>query len=128
MWTAGAALAGSRRRCAGSSREQRVRVQLDIVTPVADRPGLGDGYRVFVRVVTWSGDAVLQVPQSALFRSGDGWAVFAVAEGRATLRPVEIGHINDTVAEVVSGLAEGDQVVTFPPAALSDGDRIAPRP
>jgi hypothetical protein len=31
----------------------------------------------------WEGEDVVTVPESALFRSGEGWAVFLAEEGRA---------------------------------------------
>jgi HlyD family secretion protein len=40
---------------------------------------------------------------------------------------VEIGHNNGTTAEVVGGLSEGDAVVLYPSAALSDGARVTQR-
>ncbi|MBI1219860.1 MAG: HlyD family efflux transporter periplasmic adaptor subunit [Rhodobacteraceae bacterium] len=108
--------------------EQRVRLRLDIRTPIAQRGGLGDNYRVFAQVVIWSGQDVLQVPIGALFRSGERWAVFRDTGGRAVLTPVEIGHQNDLTAEVLSGLAEDDRVVAFPSARIADGVRISAQP
>lgn len=97
--------------------EQRVRVYLDFDAPEG-RAGLGDNFRVYVRIVEWRGEDVLRVPVSSLFRSGDAWAVFRAAEGRARLTPVEIGRRNAEAAEVLGGLAAGDSVVTYP------GDRV----
>lgn len=108
--------------------EQRVKLRLDIVTPAEARVGLGDRFRTYVRIVTWGGDAVLQVPQSALFRQAAGWAVYTERAGRAVLVPVEIGHSNAQVAEVVSGLTEGDRVVAYPGSLIADGSRITARP
>ena len=107
--------------------EQRVRVQLDFTEPPEGRLGLGDAYRVFVRIVLWEEDAVLQVPVSALFRSGADWAVYTVEEGIARLRPVEIGQRTQTEAQILSGLAEGDVVVAYPGDRIEDGTRVAPR-
>jgi HlyD family secretion protein len=108
--------------------EQRVRVRLDLEGPVAGRGGLGYNYGVFVRVVTWTGDGVLQVPIGALFRSGGAWAVFRAVEGRAVRTEVVIGHQTDLVAEVLDGLAEGDRVVAFPSSEIEDGTRIDAQP
>lgn len=106
--------------------EQRVRLVLDFVNPPDARPGLGDRYRVFVRVVIWEADDILQVPQSAMFRSGGNWAVFRVVEGTARLTPVEIGQQADGQAEVISGLAEADTVVLFPASTLENGAKVVP--
>jgi HlyD family secretion protein len=107
--------------------EQRVRVQLDIPTPPAKRPGLGDNFRVFVRIVIWQQDEVLQVPIGALFRNGDTWAVFQDVDGTATLTPVEIGRQSDLAAQVLAGLAVGARIVVYPGSKVTDGTRIAAR-
>jgi HlyD family secretion protein len=107
--------------------EQRVRLRLDFETPPEARTGLGDRFRLHVRVVLWEGEDVPQVPQAALFRHGGGWAVFAVSDGRAALTPVEIGQQSGGQAELLGGLAEGAQVVLYPPAALEHGARVRAR-
>ncbi len=107
--------------------EQRVNVVIDF----DDRKGasalLGDGYRVETRVVAWEGRDVLQTPTSALFRNGEGWAVFAAVADRAHLRAVRIGHQSDLAAEVLSGLRAGERVVAHPSDSVSDGVRIRDR-
>jgi HlyD family secretion protein len=107
--------------------EQRVRLRLDILSPPEERVGLGDRYRVFVRVVIWSGDEVLQIPQSALFRHDEGWAVFRAVEGRAVLTHVDIGQQRPETVQVLSGLEAGDTVVAFPGNRIADGVRIVSR-
>ncbi|MFB6247638.1 MAG: efflux RND transporter periplasmic adaptor subunit [Salinibacter sp.] len=107
--------------------EQRVNVRVDIVDDPTQRARLGTGYRVVAHFVTWAGTGVLQVPQSALFRYDEGWAVFVVRDGRAQRRSVEIGHRAGLRAEVTKGLQAGDRVVTHPGNALSDGMRVEAR-
>ncbi|TCP62831.1 HlyD family secretion protein [Rhodovulum bhavnagarense] len=107
--------------------EQRVDALFDILTPPAERPGLGEGFYVFLRIVEWETDDALQVPLSALFRHAGGWAVFAVQDGIATLAPVEIGRRGETMAELRSGLAEGTRVVTHPSDAIVDGGAVLDR-
>ncbi len=75
----------------------------------------------------WESDAALTVPLTALFRDGDGWAVFVLQDNRARLTNVEIGQRNGLVAEVTAGLAEGAQVVAHPSNRVRDGVRIAAR-
>ncbi|MEO1751448.1 HlyD family efflux transporter periplasmic adaptor subunit [Thiofaba sp. EF100] len=107
--------------------EQRVRVIADFVSPREQWQRLGDGYRVEARFVVWAGDDVLQIPASALFRRNGGWAVFVVQDGRARLTPVEIGQRAGLTAEVVSGLAPGEQVISHPDDTIRDGVRVRPR-
>jgi HlyD family secretion protein len=106
--------------------EQRVNVIIDF-----DRSGaptqLGDGYRVEVRVVVSEVKDAITVPLGALFRRGEGWAVFIIEGEQARLRSVQTGERNDLEAQIVSGLAEGEMVVLHPPDTLADGMRIAIR-
>jgi HlyD family secretion protein len=57
--------------------EQRVNVIIDFTDPPEKWQRLGHGYRVEPRIVLWEADDVLKIPLPALFRDGDGWAVFA---------------------------------------------------
>jgi HlyD family secretion protein len=101
--------------------EKRVNVISDFVDP----PGpLGDGYRVETRTVIWSSEKVLKVPQSALFRQGTGWSVFAIAGGRSKRRDVEIGHRTQAEAEILSGIGVGEEVILHPSNQLNDGARV----
>jgi HlyD family secretion protein len=50
--------------------------------------------------------------------------VFVVEEGRAWLRSVNVGLLNDVYADVVKGLAEGAIVVLVPETNLLDGDKV----
>jgi HlyD family secretion protein len=77
--------------------------------------------------VLWQSDNVLQVPASALFRHQEGWAVFAVEQGSAKQRPVQVGHRNGLVAEILSGLAEGEQVISHPDDTVREGAAVKPR-
>lgn len=107
--------------------EQRVRVILDFLDPPAARAGLGDAFRVFVRIVIWEEPQTLQVPVSALFRDGENWAVFVIENGTARLRHVETGQRTQTEAQIHSGLAAGDTVVAYPGDRVVDGARVVPR-
>lgn len=107
--------------------EQRVNVLLDFTDPPERRPTVADGYRVMVHVIVWRADDVVRVPVSAMFRHGDGWAIFLVRDGRARLTPIRVGHANDDVAEALGGLAAGDQVIAHPSDRVGDGVRVIQR-
>jgi HlyD family secretion protein len=106
--------------------EQRVRVIVDLATPVERRPGLGDNFRVDARIVVWEADGVLVVPAGALFRRGQDWAASVVSEGRAQLRRVKVGRSNSTEFQVLEGLREGEQLVLYPGDRVRDGQRVRP--
>lgn len=107
--------------------EQRVDVVFDILTPEAERPGLGHGFSVFLRILEWEDQEVLQVPLGALFRTGEGWAIFAVEDGVAVERPVTLGQRGARVVQVLEGLSAGDLIVTHPSDAVGDGVEVVPR-
>lgn len=107
--------------------EQRVKTTVQFADPLAERGNLGHGFRVELRIVIWEDPDTLIVPSSALFRQNRDWAVFVNQGGRAMLRILRIGRNNGTEAEVLEGLDAGAEVVLFPSASLSDGQRIARR-
>ena len=104
--------------------EQRVWVIADLTTPREQWQQLGDGYRVEAHFILWQEAAVLQVPASALFRTADGWAVFAVVDGRAQLTQVGIGHNNGLDTQIVAGLDAGTSVIVHPDDRVEDGVRV----
>jgi HlyD family secretion protein len=107
--------------------EQRVNVLIDFVAPPTAWGNLGDGHRVDTRITVATADDVVLVPVSALFRHGDGWAVFTVSDSRARLRPVTTGARNGMVAVVLGGLDPGTQVIAYPADAVADGVSVEAR-
>ena len=104
--------------------EQRVNVIADLTAPSSV---LGDGYRVEGRIVVWHSDSVLQVPVSALFRTGDVWSLFVLEDRRARLRQVEVGQRTPTTAEIKSGVEADEEVIAHPANEITDGTRVEPR-
>jgi HlyD family secretion protein len=107
--------------------EQRVLVIADILSPPDTWRVLGDGYRLEAHFVVLEAKDVLQVPNSALFRSGKDWAVFVNDKGKARKRLVEVGQRNGFTAEILSGILETDKVVAHPDESIGDGSRIQSR-
>lgn len=107
--------------------EQRVNVDIELITPPADRVGLGHGYRVKAQIVVWSAENILTVPTSALFRANDGWSLFVVEDGVLQSRAVQIGQTDGISTEVIGGLTEGETVVLYPSSDLAAGNRAASR-
>jgi HlyD family secretion protein len=64
------------------------------------------------------------VPTSAIFRRGDGWAVYAVEDGRAVVRSVRPGRRTGLAVQIEEGLTEGAQVIIHPGDDVEDGVRI----
>lgn len=104
--------------------EQRVNVIADFEGPAQ---ALADGYRVEARIVLWSGQDVLKIPSGALFRRGEGWAVFVVDGSRARLRPVQPGQRGSLETEILEGIVAGDRVIVHPPNDIADQGRLRVR-
>lgn len=107
--------------------EQRVRAIIDFADSPDRWRSLGHDYRVIVHIATWEGRDVLTIPVGALFRTNDKWTVYRNVNGRARLTQVAIEHRNNQVAEVLSGLSQGDAVVLHPSDRVADGTRIVQR-
>jgi HlyD family secretion protein len=107
--------------------EQRVNVLISFADGPAAWSALGDGYRTEARLVLWQGANVVTVPQGAVFRHGDGWAVFRLERGVARLAQVSVGHRGDSAVEVTSGLQLGQSVLVHPGDRVKDGARVEPR-
>ena len=94
--------------------------------------GPGDGlqahdFRVDVRVVLGEAKNAVRAPLGALFRRGQGWALYKVVDGRAVLTEVKVAEADPHFRAITSGVAEGDCVIVFPSSSISDGTRIKPR-
>jgi HlyD family secretion protein len=107
--------------------EQRVLVIVEITSPFEVWRSLGDGFRVDAHFILWEEKDVLQVPATALFRSGAGWAVYVDDGGRARLRVVEVGRRGRLHVQILQGIKEGEAVVAHPDEAVKDGTRIRKR-
>jgi len=107
--------------------EQRVLIIADITSPPEKWRMLGDGFRMDVSFIIWEGEDVLQIPAGALFRKMEGWAVFVIKNNRAYQRRVEIGHRTGLIAEIISGIDEGEEVILHPDERIMDGVRVKVR-
>lgn len=107
--------------------EQRVLVLADITSPREKWHVLGDGFRMEAHFIIWEDENILQIPASALFRSGKDWAVFVADNGRARKRVVEIGQRSSLAAQIFSGLKESEQIIAYPDDSISEGTKIKQR-
>ena len=107
--------------------EQRVLVIAELTSAPEQWQRLGDGYRVEASFILWQEDDVLTLPASSLFRFKEGWAVFVIEGDSAKRTKVELGQRNGLTAQVLSGLKQGQQVVTHPSEAVDDGIEVQVR-
>lgn len=107
--------------------ERRVSVLVELTDPPGAWAQLGHDFRVIVHITAWSTDEALAVPISALFRIGDDWAVFVAKDGRARTSIVDVGNRNPRMAEILSGLEEGDAVIVHPSDRVANGVPVMSR-
>jgi HlyD family secretion protein len=116
-----------------TGRVARVAPVLDPATRTASveveipNPGfrLKPGMYARVTVTTDERKDALVVPSNALVDTGGRRGVFMAAENdTVAFRPVTVGIEEDMQTEILTGVAEGDRVVTTGAASLRDGDRI----
>jgi len=118
---------GATKTSALGIEEQRVQVEIELLSTPAERPGLGHGYRLEAAIVVWEKADALVVPTSALFRTDGQWSVFRDNAGIAEIVQVQIGESNGIHTEVLGGLSESDRVILYPSAAVESGSTIASR-
>ncbi len=130
-WGGGGTLAARVRRVepAGFTKVSPLGVEEQRVNVILDPAGegweaLGDAYSVDVSIVIREVPDAVRVPSSALFRQGDGWAVFAVDGDRARVRQVSVVARSGGAAALEGGVAPGERVVLYPGDKIADGVRV----
>ncbi len=95
--------------------------------PASDRLRSGQLGSVAVEVARDSPDS-FAVPANAIFgiRAGEGLVYVVDGKNRVKQRNVQIGKLNDKSLEILSGLSEGELIVTRGIEKLRDGDVIKP--
>ncbi|OFW17016.1 MAG: hypothetical protein A3F70_05525 [Acidobacteria bacterium RIFCSPLOWO2_12_FULL_67_14] len=116
-----------------SGRIARVAPVLDPATRTASieieipNPGfrLKPGMYARVTITTDARKDALVVPSNAVVDVGGRRGIFLAAQNDiVSFRPVTVGIEERALIEVLSGVAEGDRVVTTGAGALRDGDRV----
>ena len=69
-------------------------------------------------------DDALQIPRSAIIEDQGKASVFVVEDDHAARRLVETGYSNKGMVEILSGLQDGEQVVTVGQASLKQDSRV----
>ena len=107
--------------------EQRVKVILALTGPADSFSQLGHGFRVISRITLWQQGDVLTIPVGALFRDQGNWATYVLRDGRARLQALALGERNETLAQVLDGVAAGDRVILHPNNLVADNVTVTPR-
>ncbi len=107
------------------SHSFRVRAVLDIPEEIAmSSQILKPGRFVKVRITVNDGEKGIIVPESAVEKSGNENMVYIVSDGMAIQRLVTTGMRKDGNIEIITGVNEGDLVITKGKEGVSDGRAV----
>ena len=99
-------------------------VAVRALAPPTARP-LRIGETIFGQIATAVHARAIVIPVAALVPEGDGFKVFVVTTGNiARERKVTVGRRTETSAELLSGLAAGERVVTEGAYGLEDSVKV----
>ena len=97
-----------------------VKVTLEVASAGVLKPGMF----ATVRIITERRPQTLIVPKKALILETDEDDVFLIEDSKVRRVSVELGFVEGDQVEIVSGLKEGDQVVTIGHEGLKDGAAV----
>jgi RND family efflux transporter MFP subunit len=98
---------------------------IKVTVHVRDYPaGTRPGDFAQVTVVTERHEDALRVPNLAVFEDKGERVVYVARDSVAERRPVQIGFIDESHTEVLSGITAGDRVIVKGQRSLKDGGRI----
>ena len=97
-----------------------VKVTLEVLADDVLKPGMF----ATVRLITERHPQALVVPKRALVLETEGDDVYAIVDGKVQQVPVQLGLIEGDRVEILSGVAEGDMLVTVGHDGLKDGTAV----
>ncbi len=111
----------------GRADERTGTFEVNFLLPASDLLRSGQLGMVELPVSRQTG-ATFAIPANAIFgvRTGEGLVFVVDDKNRVKQRNVQIGKLTDTNLEILSGLTEGEVIVTRGVEKLRDGDLIKP--
>jgi membrane fusion protein (multidrug efflux system) len=77
-----------------------------------------------IKIADYSKNNSIVVPLNAIQRSTSGDYVFVADNGEAKKKTVKVGAISGAQAEILTGLTNGDKLITQGASEVEDGDKI----
>jgi len=77
-----------------------------------------------IKIADYSKNNSIVVPLNSVQRSTSGDYVFIANNGEAKKKPVKVGAVSGAQAEILSGLTNGDKLITLGASEVEDGDKI----
>lgn len=88
------------------------------------RASLRPNMTAVIKIADYTNKNAMVIPYKAIQRSEQGDYVFVDNNGTATKKTVKIGRTYGGSAEIVSGVAAGDKVITDGATEIEDGDKV----
>ncbi|GAA4839987.1 darobactin export ABC transporter periplasmic adaptor subunit [Paenibacillus vulneris] len=85
---------------------------------------LKPGMKVWLQLTDEKDQIVLGVPTYSVIKDGQDSYVYVLSGDIVEKRPVQLGRLNDTTQEILSGVKEGELVVVTNPGQLKDKERV----
>ncbi|MBV8388657.1 MAG: efflux RND transporter periplasmic adaptor subunit [Mucilaginibacter sp.] len=77
-----------------------------------------------IKIADYSKNNSIVIPLNAVQRSTSGDYVFVANNGEAKKKTIKVGAISGSQAEILSGLTNGDKLITQGASEVEDGDKI----
>ncbi len=103
------------------AKSRTLRAEIDLPNPDGR---LHPGLYAYASIVAEDHPDALTLPTSAIGRDGDKAFCVVVREGLAARRPIEVGFVDGTSTEVISGLRGDESIVKTGIASLADGQPV----
>ncbi|SFL49732.1 RND family efflux transporter, MFP subunit [Paenibacillus sp. 1_12] len=104
-----------------SSQSKSYPLELEIAN--ADTK-LKPGNKVQILLTEEKDEIVVTVPTLSVVREGGDTSVFILVGDTAEKRKVQLGRLNETVQEVISGIKEGEQLIVSGQNQLKDKEKV----
>lgn len=108
----------------GTSKAVVVEVVLRVDNPDSD---LKNGFNANAKIFTDEKTDILVVPYRAVFSENDREYVYVINDGKAQKREVKTDRELENGYEIVSGIKEGETVVTMPQSVTDKSSKIVVR-
>ena len=77
-----------------------------------------------LKIITDTRTDAIVIPKRAILSDDGQQAVFVVVDNLARKKQVEVGFDDEGRVEILSGLAEGEQVITIGQSGLKDSTKV----
>lgn len=97
------------------------KVRISLINPP---PAIKLGMTAAVTVVDSNAQQTVNIPLASIYQNGDAPSVWVVKDDVLMLRPIKTGNFGNGTIQVLSGLQQGDLIVTAGVHKLKEGQRV----